>query len=41
MDERAVKFNTKDQKEFFKVLRGRVNSYLTENGITRYENLMM
>ena len=37
----VVKFNVKDQTEFFKVLRKRVNRYFKDNNITRYANFKM
>ncbi len=37
----GVKFNTKDQPEFFKVLRKRVNQHFKENNISKYANLNM
>jgi len=36
-----IKFNVKDQPEFFKELRKRVNKHFKENNITRYANLNM
>ena len=37
----VVKFNVKDQTEFFKELRKRVNKYFKENNISRYANFSM
>ena len=37
----VVKFNTKDQTEFFKELRKNVNTYFKENNISRYANFNM
>jgi len=37
----VVKFNVKDQTEFFKELRKRVNKYFKENNISRYANAKM
>jgi len=37
----AVKFNTKDQSEFFKALISRVNAYFKEKNISRYANFNM
>ena len=37
----VVKFNVKDQTEFFKELRKRVNKYFKENNISRYANFKM
>lgn len=41
MRERVVKFNTKDQPEFFKELRKRVNTYFKENNISKQANASM
>ncbi len=41
MDVPVVKFNMKDQPEFFKELRKRVNSYFKENNISKYANFNM
>ena len=37
----AVKFNTQDQPEFYKILRKRVNEYFTNNNISKHANVNM
>lgn len=41
MNSDQVKFNAQDRPEFFRTLRGRVNQYFDENGITKYANFNM
>lgn len=41
MQAKTLKFNSKDQTEFYKILRKRVNNYFKEKNITRYANTNM
>lgn len=41
MSATSIKFNTRDQPEFFKELRKRVNQHFKENNISRYANVNM
>lgn len=41
MDIKNIKFSTKKEMDFYKVLRSRVNEYFKENNVSRYANTNM